>query len=63
MRKMGKRVIRYASRRWTLPLALALLLTGLFLAALTAAAQEDQQTSWTVHWMDNNDEADARPEM
>lgn len=61
---MGKRLIRYAGRRWTLPLALTLggLLAALFLAALMAsAAGGTQQTRWTVNWVDNNNETGARP--
>ena len=61
---MGKRLIRYAGRRWTLPLALVLggLLAALFLAVLMAsAAGGTQQTRWTVNWVDNNNETGARP--
>ena len=61
---MGKRLIRYASRKWTLPLALVLLVSGLFLAAFMAfAADGEQQTSWTVYWVDNNNEAESRPSI
>ena len=61
---MGKRLIRYASRKWTLPLALVLLVSGLFLAAFMAfAADGEQQTSWTVYWVDNNNEAGSRPSI